>query len=393
MSNDSLKISLENIQAIEEASIEVSGFTGIVGRSNIGKSALIRGMMAALSNKAPKSIFREGTKESKIKIDDDQNNIHIEWRRSGVTSLNEYVINGEKHTKVGKEPPAQIPEWGFKPVKINDESLDIQFARQHLYLFLLNQSGGFVADFISKITKADILTGAMKDCESDIRKNSDSIKHADKEIEKLAEELKRFVDIDYYLERSKNFLEEKESLNKKSLEITALNADIEEYDQLSSEKLKLSSLPEEVRISFDLPELEKISGWIGDIAELKDSYIKIKKLDESKIPDVSFDLEILNLIEQYLQLNEKANFTTPELPLVDLDLTSIKELSDYITLLEQISADSVSTEQDISEVIKKINSYDKEKDRLEQQLGKCPLCASSFENSCQTHQKVKEISV
>ena len=393
MSDDSLKIAVENIQSIVEAAIEVSGFTGIVGKSNIGKSALIRGLLAALTNKAPKSIFREGTKESNVKIDDDQNNIHIEWRRSGVTSLNEYVINGDKHTKVGKEPPQQVLDWGFKPIKINDEWLDIQFSKQFSPPFLLNQSGSYVADFISKITKADILTGAMKDCEADLRKNADTVKHTDKEIEKYAEDLKRFVDVDYFQERSKLFLDEKNEIYKQNGEISLLNKDIEQLELLVTEKSKLSYLPEGVAISFDVLELQKIAQWIDEISVLKESYLKSKKVEESKLPEVSFDLETLGVIEQYLQLQGKANFATPELPVVDVDFSSIEKIDALILELNSVVTDREQTNKQLKDLIEKVDGYEKEKAKIEKALGKCPLCSSDFNTRCQTHEERIEITV
>lgn len=393
MSDDTLKIALENIQAIEETSIEVIGFTGIVGKSNIGKSALIRGLTAALTNKAPKSIFREGTKESKITLDDDAKDIHMEWRRSGVTSLNQYVVNGEKHTKVGKEPPQKVLDWGFKPVRINDEVLDVQFAKQHYYLFLLNQSGGFVADFISKITKADILTGAMRDCEADLRKNGESIKHTDKEIERYADDLKRFVDIDFYQERSKVFIEDKEVLFKKNQEIQSLNQDIEQYDVLSAEIEKLAVLPKVVEASFDLPELEKIVAWITEIAVLKERYLKNKKIEEHKLPEFSFDLETLGLIEEYLKLQDKGNFVTPDLPSAAIDFSAIEKIDALILELNSVATDKANTDKQMKEVIGKIGEFEGEKAQLEKDLGHCPLCNSDFNTRCNTHQSRVEITI
>lgn len=385
MNKDTLKIEIENIQAISKAAIEVEGFTGIVGRSNIGKSAFIRGLIAAFSNKAPKSIFREGTKESKVKIDDDKENIHIEWKRSGVTSLNEYVINGKVHSKVGKEPPEDISKWGFKPIKINDENLDIQFARQHLYLFLINQSGGFVADFISKITKADILTGAMKDCESDIRKNSDNIKYADKEIEKYSDDLKKFIDIDFFSQRAKDFIKDQEVIHSKKAEMQSLEKDIDKYDFFISEKNKLSNFPKIQDVVFDIFELQKISEWLAEISLLKNSYLKTKKIETAQLPDISFDLEAFTLIEQFFLLKQKINFNTPDLPDASIELSVVKEIEDYIQDLDQLFNLCEKLDGDLKEAKNKIQNYENDKISLEKKLGKCPLCSSNFNISCDSH--------
>ena len=49
-------VEIRNFQSIEKATIKIDGFTVVVGRSNIGKSALVRAVKAALTG-APVSSF------------------------------------------------------------------------------------------------------------------------------------------------------------------------------------------------------------------------------------------------------------------------------------------------------------------------------------------------
>ena len=45
-----LKVTVEDFQSIDKAELEVSGFTCLTGKSNIGKSALLRALNAAMKN-------------------------------------------------------------------------------------------------------------------------------------------------------------------------------------------------------------------------------------------------------------------------------------------------------------------------------------------------------
>ena len=380
---DVLKLSVKNIQAIEEASIEVEGFTGIVGRSNSGKSALIRGLFAALTNKSPKGIFRYNTKESQVNLDDESRNIHIEWRKGD--SINMYNVNGKEHTKVGKEPPPEIADWGFKTIKVNDETLDVQFARQHQYLFLLDKSGGFVAEFISKITKADILTGALKDCESDLRKANESIKHNDKEVEKLNQDLSKFDSLDYYHERVKKLIETKSDLIKQNSEINQIEEWCKQKEGFVSEYKKLGETPEIVEFQFDISELKKIKDWSDEVEEQKNKLISARKVDDCEIPEIDFDVDILKVFEDYFQLLKKSNLDIPSIPKAEFNLDEIKEIQDLIEDKESLDFDKDQIEEDLDNACSQIIELEKQMKSLEKQLGKCPLCKHDFKGVSHDH--------
>jgi DNA repair ATPase RecN len=370
---DVLKLSVKNIQAIEEASIEVEGFTGIVGRSNSGKSALIRGLFAALTNKSPKGIFRYNTKESQVNLDDETRNIHIEWRKGD--SINMYNVNGKEHTKVGKEPPPEIADWGFKTIKVNDETLDVQFARQHQYLFLLDKSGGFVAEFISKITKADILTGALKDCESDLRKANESIKHNDKEVEKLNQDLSKFDSLDYYHDRVKNIIEAKSDLLKQSAEIKQIEEWCKQKEVFVLEYKKLGETPDIVEFQFDISELKKIKDWSDEVEEQKNKLISARKVD----------VDILKVFEDYFQLLKKSNSDIPSIPKAEFNLDGIKEIQDLIEEKDSLDFDKEQIEEDLDNACSQIIELEKQMKSLEKQLGKCPLCKHDFKGFSHDH--------
>ena len=51
------KVNIKNYQSIKDVSFEVDGFTVIIGKNNIGKSAIIRALEAPLANQAGKTLF------------------------------------------------------------------------------------------------------------------------------------------------------------------------------------------------------------------------------------------------------------------------------------------------------------------------------------------------
>ena len=413
---DVLKVEIENIQAVKHASIEIEGFTAVVGRSNSGKSSIIRGMHAALTNKSPKTIFRTGTKQSRVKIEDEAKGISVEWKKG--EKINAYHIDGKEFTKVGKEVPKEIEDHGFKEVRVNDEALEVQFARQHEYIFLLNRSGGFVADFISKITKADVLTGAVKDCESDIRKCSDNIKSSTKEKETLDEQLQRFVGLNKLetdlqetlseIERSVALTKEVEFIESSCSErdaskglieslrgmpeipvaefdvdsIARIDAQIEERNALKAELSSLSNLPVIPECSFDIATLHSMESWAKERDSQKGRYATLKSIESLTVPEADFPVNDLLLIDQVYQAKKSA---LPELPSVP-EISGLSEkigavlsLNDFSFEYETIEKDLFSVRDEIAENEKQLQSYEILKTEMQSQLGGCPTCGRSFD--------------
>lgn len=413
---DVLKVEIENIQAVKHASIEIEGFTAVVGRSNSGKSSLIRGMHAALTNKSPKTIFRTGTKQSRVKIEDASKGISIEWKKG--EKINAYEIDGKEFTKVGKDVPKEIEEHGFKEIRVNDEALEVQFSRQHEYIFLLNRSGGFVADFISKITKADVLTGAVKDCESDIRKCSENIKATTKEKDSLDEQLQRFkglnklssdleetfsdiersVDLDKQVSFVESACLERDKANnligslcdipntpEASFDVDSIfriEKHIQERDGLKSELTALSNIPVIPECSFDLPMLQNMESWAKERDSQKGRYSTLKSVESVTVPIADFPLEDLILIDQAYQAKKSAVPALPELPEIESlseRIYQVSSLNSFSTEYEVIEKELFGVRDEITENDKQLQEFLSLKSELQSQLGGCPTCGRSFD--------------
>ena len=373
---DKIKVIVENIQAIEKAEIEVEGFTAVVGRSNSGKSSLIRGMTAAISNKAPKTLFRTGTKKSKVVIEDESRNIKFEWTK-GENSSPEYVIEGESY-KGGKERPTQLVDWGFKEIKVNDQTLEVQFSKQHEYLFLINETGSFVADFISKITKVDVITGAVKDCESDLRKTNEEIKVVTDDLDEISADLSKFSDIDYYGKRIHELYQSKKQAAEENVKIGEIDKFIEQDSHLREVYSALRSIPEAPDAEFDMSQLRQISSWCEEIEHGKKNYTAARQVDTCLVPELDFDLQTLRDVEEYLELDGMVNKVIPEVPEVMFDFADLKEIQANMLLLESLKEESLKCDTQLLELKSKCEKLDAELIEVETALGKCPMCKKGF---------------
>lgn len=174
-----ITVEIRNFQSIERTSLRIEGFTALVGRSNIGKSAVVRAVKAALTNELGTSFVRHarsscarerGGKSCKCAA-----SVHIVrapdfdllWEKGDAD--NRYTFNGVRYDKPGQGIPEFLLQSGLAPVKIGNDSESIQVADQFFPIFLLNQSGTAAAEAISDVARLDKISTAMKSAEKDRR--------------------------------------------------------------------------------------------------------------------------------------------------------------------------------------------------------------------------------
>ncbi len=207
----STEIEVRNFQSIEHAQITLAGYTSIVGRSNIGKSAIVRAVKAALTGAAGTSFVRHGPDcARKLK---DAKKCHcktsVRIKREGFDLLwekgdhhNSYTFNGTVYDSVERGTPNFLTE-GYAPIKIGDDKELLQVADQFDPIFLLNRTGGVVADVLSDVAHLDRINAAMRLVERDRREALSTRKIREQDVTTLSERLEQFDGIDAAVERVK----------------------------------------------------------------------------------------------------------------------------------------------------------------------------------------------
>jgi hypothetical protein len=172
-----LLLEVSNFQSIEHAEVCVDGFTALVGRSNIGKSSVVRAAKSALNGVQGTAFVRHGpgclrrTKGAKnckcfstVKITGD--GIDILWEKGDAVSR--YVVNGEIFEAIPKGFPDFLKP-GFTPVQVGDRSVSLQVADQFDPIFLLGETGTTVADVLGDVARLDSINTATRLAEKDRR--------------------------------------------------------------------------------------------------------------------------------------------------------------------------------------------------------------------------------
>lgn len=205
-----IQIEVDNFQSIEHASIQVRGFTALVGRSNLGKSAIVRAVKAALTGAPSTSFVRhaqdcprvtKGAKTCKcfcsVHIQGD--GLDLLWEKGD--SINRYTHNGQVYDKAERGTP-EFLQPAYSLVKIGDDKELLQVSDQFNPIFLLNQTGGVVADVLSDVAHLDRVNVATRLAEKDRKEAASTRKVRERDVVDLTQRLVRFDGLEIALAKA-----------------------------------------------------------------------------------------------------------------------------------------------------------------------------------------------
>lgn len=390
---------IKGFQSIEEVSFTIDGFTALVGRSNIGKSAVVRAIQSALTNALGTDFVRHGVRCSRrtrgTKKCRCQCSVHIQtegldllWEKGD--EINQYTYNGQLFSRVDRGVPDFLLK-DFSLVKVGDRRLLLQVADQSEPIFLLNQSGNVVADVLSDVAKLDDINAAMSLVEKDRREFNSVLKVREKDILSLRNDLLWYEGLDQAAERSK----------KVSQQLLEIRRQTQESEQLECFYVKLQSLATGVRFlrqvdAVTIPEIGEVETTSRGLLGLLDFELGVSRREEAverltpveavalpdEIPLVQASQE-LDKIEVWLARSVVANDLRNLLQRwkvveaarepIEISTQGIQDLVQLSTYLSQHEALAVSLgrlEVSLAEVADQETATQKEWS----ELGVCPTC-------------------
>jgi exonuclease SbcC len=216
-----LKVRVRNFQSIEDATVEIDGLTVVTGTNNAGKSAFFRAIRGALTNARGSDFVRHGAKHCTVDIEDTETGRTLTWKKG--RSVNMYIVDGREIPKVGHGVPSEAQIFGVEPVRASNSELWPQIAPQITGVsFLLHESGSTVAEAVANVERVNLLSRALKDCESDRRSSRANLKVRRKDAKTLVERLEGFAGLD----GAAAAVEALEKRHKKAEKIAKANANL-----------------------------------------------------------------------------------------------------------------------------------------------------------------------
>jgi len=297
------KISVRNFQSIKSIDFEINGFTVIVGKNNIGKSAVIRAIDAALTNQAGTNYIREGEKESKVTIE--KKNTKIEWKK-GDSSI--YKINGETFSKLNRNIPQPLIDAGFGRMDIGDQKVSPYIAHQFDPIFLLDKPGSVVTEVLASLYNLNILNTADELCQKELKGNKNILKTREADIIGLKDKLEKFKDFEGIKKTVEYLVDLENNCDKLKNEISELATFIERLEKIAANIQRLKTvkdikIPNSVPVSNLINDFQYLSQKENEVSGLQNKINKLKGISKIAIPapiDLSGSIMEVNQIDTWI---------------------------------------------------------------------------------------------
>lgn len=301
------KVILENFQSHKYTVVELGPeLNVIVGPSDTGKSAIIRGIKWALYNEPSGDYFiREGERDCSVTIEFSDN---LKIKRYRSKSKNMYILYDKEGEEIRFEgfgtvvPEEIIEQVGIKKIYLDsDETTSVNLGEQLEGAFLLSEKTGVRASAIGRLVGVNIIDDALRETLKDTRNLSNSKKNLEETINNLENELKEYDYIEELVNKINKIDEIKNGILDRSKRKEKLVSILNEVTSLKSE---LKTLKYQLVILEKVDKLEIITKTISEEFS-KYRYLNNQKSSLDRITNGI--KEDLNTLEELREMNPVVN--------------------------------------------------------------------------------------
>jgi len=137
------------------------GLNVLCGPNNTGKSAVVEALRCLSTNPAPRHVIRHGATEARVEAKLD-NGWRVAWVRRKAHALYEITSPDGKVDVYAKLGKGHVPEEAARLLKLapvrfdedKDKEVDVHLGDQRHPIFLLDQPGSLLADFLAAATES-----------------------------------------------------------------------------------------------------------------------------------------------------------------------------------------------------------------------------------------------
>jgi len=387
-----IHIEITNYESIGHIAFDVEGFTTIVGRNFIGKSAVMRAISAALTNASGTSFIKWGESFCEVRIRNDS--IDLLWHKEDGNNF--YVINNKKYDKIGRDdPPNEILKAGLGTTIVGKEKLNLLYAEQFFPLFLVDKKDSKGIDLLTAAYGLDKVYKAIDLCNKDQRSINDLLRVRKRDLTTVTEDLKKYEGFEEILAIKSDVVEKKKILEQKQARIENLTILFKKLSIISSQVRILQDI-REVTIPND-KSLRELGSKLDKVVKLNDNLIKtssevsiLKISEEINLPENTGKLKNMKeKLESCSALNHRYNTITSSVKdlsaIESVDLPSMPDMRyEVIDTLETYRQRAIILRDECQGLEKKYKEISKEEDILlnekDQFQGVCPLCGNKLED-------------
>lgn len=401
-----IEVEIRNFQSIEHIVVRVDGFTALVGKSNIGKSAIVRAVKAALTGAPVDDFVRHGPDCPRLLKDAKSCkcacSVHIRaqgfdlfWEKGD--AVNRYVLNGKEYTVAGKGTPEFLQDT-FALAKIGDTKELLQVANQFDPIFLLDESGTVIADVLSDVARLDRINVAMRMVERDRKEAIASRKLREKDVMDLKIKVLTYDGLDDVLARVREVEADEQVVEAAKQRAAHIERLLSNAFPLAREIRALAAaskveIPDAAEVRQGYAAYEKLVQLAASIVEKQASIDTLEGFEGLEVPDADPLKEkcaAFGRLEVWVEkvrafkdlfVRWKTLETVPDETRVNTALSRFVSANDLAGRFDAAVASIRALEQSRKDAEKEEVSVQKEIDAL----GVCPTCTKPLGASGKKH--------
>jgi len=261
-----------NYKTIKHETITVEGYTLLVGKNFIGKSAAIHAIAAALQNAEGDGFIRHGEKFCEVRLTF-KDSVVI-WHKEKGNNFYAIEYKGKLYDikKAGRgDIPQPLKDMGFAPLQVSNEKVYLWYAPQFEPLFLINRPRqGFSTDIIASVTKMDAIYKASDLAKKELGRQNSNLKTRQVDLRDAQDKLTLYAPLENYFALEQNVKDIQSSTTALGKEIKNIESISKEYEEGLSVAQNL--VPVDNLAELPLLPLEKTKRDVDKVITLLNEY-------------------------------------------------------------------------------------------------------------------------
>lgn len=403
-----LDVEIQGFQSIEKAHFRLDGFTAFVGKSNIGKSAIVRALQCAMTGASGTDFVRHGPSCERllrgVKKCRCQATVRVEmpgltfvWEKGD--AINQYQVwqdgatEPTVYSKIDRGTPDFLLPY-FAPVKVGKEQDLIQVSEQWSPIFLLDLGGNTVADVLSDVARLDQINVAMGLATKDRKAALATRKVREKDILDLEVSLEQYTGLDAVVTQAHDIEQRYEAIETAQNKLQKLVGYLDAIRAIGTavKALKAALAPVEPdagALGKSNQRLTKLESFYQQVAARVPVVRRLRGIDEVEVPEAAplrtaharFEgievwLEKLRRIKAALaRLN-----SLEKLPSVDqAPLGKARERAQLLRGFLDKQARLQEAQKLLASELKTVEQEEQEVMKTFGELGVCPTCSQAID--------------
>lgn len=324
-------ITLKNFQLHESRTFDLRpGLNVFTGASDKGKSAIIRALLW-LCLHGNQNYTKHGKTECSVAAETADGTVsRFRGKRNG------YTVNGEDYVAVGVNQPVTVKQV----LSLSD----INFQQQHDSPFLLSLTPGQTAKEVNKIVDLSVIDSCVAWCKKTLAKETTILRSVETEIAGLMEKQASLSWVPAAQESWATVTKLREAANRTTERITKIED-----------------------ISRNIREINTTGRNANTVAKALQEFL-------GSIPEIRDDRELATVILMYKESSVKIEE-------LDSLVTAFSVFPDMLQKIRDGEIRYMDIANAISEILesrKNLEKAESELDRLQKELGFCPVCEKPF---------------